>query len=344
MNSSSQTQLSDWNNFVAASPFGDVLQCLEWGELKKPAWLPLSVPLDIKGERKAQALVLRRTIPRTNRTIFYVPRGPILDWSDAETAREMVTKLRALGKSHRAILIKIDPAIPSTAALEKLLPELGFRPSPDAANSFGGTQPIYNMKLDIRPPLEDVMQGFHQKWRYNIRLAERKGVTVKIDCTRDDLKTFHEIYLATAERDGFTGRPLPYFEKMWDTLVEAGLAKLFIAEYEGQALSAAICFMLGRQCWYVYGASSNEHRKVMPNHAMQWAMMNWAKERGCEVYDFRGVHDVKPEYSGQSLMESSDGLVRFKAGFNAELVRYIGEWDLPLNNHWYWLWTKMKKK
>jgi lipid II:glycine glycyltransferase (peptidoglycan interpeptide bridge formation enzyme) len=339
------TQTDDWNAFVAASPFGDVLQCLEWGELKKPLWQPLPVALDIEGRRKAAALVLKRKIPRTNRAIFYIPRGPILDWSDADAARQLLTKLRALAKRHRAILIKIDPAVPaSTPGVENLLRELGFRPSPDADNSFGGTQPRYVMKLDICPPLDEVMKGFHTKWRYNIRLAERKGVSVKSDCTRDDVKVFHDIYRATAERDEFTGRPLSYFEKMWDTLVESGLGRLFITEYEGKPLSAAICFILGRQCWYVYGASSNEHRNVMPNHAMQWAMMNWAKERGCEVYDFRGVHDVKPEDSGQSLLESPDGLVRFKAGFNAELVRYIGEWDLPLSKTWYWLWGKLKKR
>ncbi|HEX8834507.1 MAG TPA: peptidoglycan bridge formation glycyltransferase FemA/FemB family protein, partial [Abditibacteriaceae bacterium] len=174
---------------------------------------------------------------------------------------------------------------------------------------------------------------------------------------------FHQLYAVTAQRDGFTGRPLGYFQKLWDVLEHKGLIKLFITEFEGQALSAAICFVLPPQCWYVYGASSNEHRKVMPNHAMQWAMMQWAKERDCTLYDFRGVADegsaptanatngaeAKPEASKPEAEKSEadnhlQGLNRFKAGFGAHVVSYVGEWDLPLDKKWYWLWTTARPK
>ncbi len=327
---------------MAASPYGDVLQCLEWGEIKKPGWRPLPISLGAPENPDAVALVLRRSIPRSGRCIFYVPRGPILDWSKPELARALVEKLRAEAKRQRAILIKIDPAVPAgTSGVVETLQSLGFVPSPDADNSFGGTQPLFNMKMDIGAPLDDVMASFHQKWRYNIRLAEKKGIVVKTECTRDDVQVFHEIYRVTAERDGFTGRPLSYFHKMWDVLVEVGLAKFFVASYEGKPLSAAICFLLGRQCWYVYGASSNEHRNLMPNHAMQWAMIKWAKSQGAEVYDFRGVHDIRSDDGKilENLMDSPDGLVRFKAGFGAQLVEYCGEWDLPIDRKWYWAWT-----
>ena len=340
----------DWNNFVGASPFGDVLQCLEWGELKKPQWQPVPLSLSESGEIKATALVLKRALPRTRRSIFYLPRGPILDWNDRETAQKFVAQIKKSARSHRAILIKIDPAVPAnTPGLADTLRELGFSPAPDAGGNFGGTQPRFNMKLDISGSEDEVQNRFHAKWRYNIRLAARKGVVVRQSESRDDIAIFHEIYRVTAQRDGFTGRPLKYFEAMWDILVARGLAQFFVAEREGAPLSAAICFILGTQCWYVYGASSNEQRNVMPNHAMQWAMMQWARERGCTLYDFRGVHDIPKSESGgentmQTLMESSDGLVRFKAGFGGQLVEYIGEWDLPLDRKWYWLWTTARPK
>lgn len=336
------TTLSLWNEHIAASPYGDVLQCLEWGELKKPDWRPLPLFVGPADKPDAIALILRRSIPRTGRCIFYIPRGPILDWNNREAARALIEKLKSEAKRQRAILIKIDPAVPaSTPGIAELLKELGFVPSPDAANSFGGTQPRFVMKLDISGGEEDVTKRFHQKWRYNIRLANKKGIEVKTDCSRDDVKIFHDIYRVTAERDGFTGRPLSYFEKLWDVLVEKGLAKFFVTSYEGKPLSAAICFLLGKQCWYVYGASSNEERNRMPNHAMQWAMIQWAREQGCEVYDFRGVHDIKSEDGKvlENLMESPDGLVKFKAGFGAQLVEYCGEWDLVIDPKWYWLWT-----
>lgn len=327
-----------------------MLQCLEWGEVKRPDWHPLPVALDAAGAMQAAALVLRRSIPRSGRTLFYVSRGPILDWSRRDVVETMMARLREEAARHRAVFIKIDPAVPAgTPGVAETLRGLGFIPSPESRSSFGGTQPRFVMKLDIAQPLDAVLAGFHQKWRYNIRLAERKGVSVQDDCTRGDLQVFHDLYRVTAERDGFKGYPLTYFQRLWDVLVEKDMAKLFITRYQGQPLSAAISFILPPQCWYVFGASSNEHRNLMPNHLMQWAMMRWAKARGCTVYDFRGVHDVTKTAPGEgetvaSLINHPDGLVRFKAGFGAELVEYVGEWDLPLNKPWYWLWTSARPR
>ena len=355
---------------MAASPYGDVLQCLEWGAVKRPDWQPVAVSLGPSSSPNATALVLRRDIPRTGRRIFYVPRGPILDWAQADVARALVERLREQAATQRAVLIKIDPAVPLPApGVAATLRDLGFLPSPDASGGFGGTQPRTVMKLDIAASPDEIMKGFHQKWRYNVRLAERKGIEVKQNCTRDDLPIFHELYRVTAARDGFTGRPLAYFQKLWDVLVTRDMAKLFITTYQGQPLSAALCFVLPPQCWYVYGASSNEHRNLMPNHLMQWTMMRWAKERGCTVYDFRGVADVPTppaaeqaangdgksphgksphDKSEAGASDASDnhleGLNRFKAGFGAHVVQYVGEWDLPLNPQWYWLWTTARPK
>ena len=385
-----------WNNFVAQSPFGDAMQCLEWGEVKKPDWQPIPFAVENSDGFTATALVLKRKLP-LGRSIFYVPRGPILDWNDREAARQIVKKLRVAARAHRAILIKIDPAVPSSTRfdngeLAETLSELGFVPSADATSGFGGTQPRCVMKLDIAGSEDEVQARFHAKWRYNIRVAKKKGVTVKSDCTRDDIAIFHKLYATTAQRDGFTGRPLSYFEKMLDVLEPQGLAKLFLTHLNDTPLSGAICFLLPPQCWYVYGASSNEHRNVMPNHAMQWAMMQWARENSCTIYDFRGVADeakiskdaktesdatsstrsdetpsppTRPEGTRlnegkgdqtQNVIEKSGdktsdksadhllGLNRFKAGFGAELVDYVGEFDLVLDARFYWLWTNFKPR
>ena len=357
-----------WNNFVAASPWGDVMQCLEWGDVKRPDWQPIPLAIETNGELQATALVLKRRLP-LGRSILYVPRGPILDWNDRETTRQIVRKLRGLARAHRAILIKIDPAVPSSTRfgnddLSDILRELGFISSPDATGGFGGTQPRCVMKTDVAGDEAEVLTRFHSKWRYNIRYAAKKGVVVKTDCTRDDIETFHELYATTAQRDGFVGRPLSYFQKMLDVLEPQGLAKLFLTFHDGQPLSGAICFLLPPQCWYVYGASSNEKRNLMPNHAMQWAMMQWARENGCTIYDFRGVADESKtpsptlplnegkgdqtqkvdDKSGEKADNHLQGLNRFKEGFGAQLVDYSGEYDLILNPRFYWLWTNLKPK
>jgi lipid II:glycine glycyltransferase (peptidoglycan interpeptide bridge formation enzyme) len=127
---------------------------------------------------------------------------------------------------------------------------------------------------------------------------------------------------------------------MWDLLVEPGYAKLFLAEYDGTVVAGALSFIFGDKCWYTYGASSNAHRNVMPNHLMQWRMIEWAKESGCSWYDFRGVSPKKDEEANDHLY----GLNRFKEGFGAEFIEYLGEFDLPFSRRWYWAWTTAKPK
>ncbi|BCM90021.1 UDP-N-acetylmuramoylpentapeptide-lysine N(6)-alanyltransferase [Abditibacteriota bacterium] len=335
-----------WRDFVAASPHGDVLQCLEWGPVKKPESQPLAVALRNGDGFDATALVLKRALPprkaTMGRSLFYLPRGPILDWSKPDVFENMIEELKAEARKHKAISLKIDPCVlQNTPGFKERLAKVGFVTSPEVHPIFGGTQPRCNMKMDISAPLDNVLSDtISQKWRYNIRLSAKKGIRVEDNLGRDGLKIFHDIYKVTFERNHFKGYSLAYFEKMWDALAPSGLIKLFVSFHEGQALSAAICFLLPPQCWYMFGASSNEGRNLMPNHAMQWAMIQWAKENGCTTYDFRGVPD--PELG--EIPPHEEGLVRFKSGFGAEMVCYEGEFDLPLSKSWYWLWTQGRPK
>lgn len=332
-------QTAGWNQFVAASPQGDVMQCLEWGAVKQPEWQPVPLAVEQDGQLRTVSLLLRRPLPRTGRCILYAPRGPIVDWDHPALLEEWHRQVRATARREKAILVKVDPAVPAghPHAVQELM-RLGFCSSPDASTSFGGTQPRCVMKLDLSGTLEKVQQRFHPKWRYNIRLAERKGVRVVQSTSACDLAIFHRLYAITGERNRFRGRPLSYFQKLWKQLVEPGLAALFLTYHDDQPLSGALCFLLPPQCWYVYGASSNQQRNLMPNHLMQWTMIQWAHQQGCRVYDFRGVHDPQRQVGGE------DGLVRFKAGFGAEMVEYIGEWDLPLSRGWYVAWTVLRPK
>ena len=114
----------------------------------------------------------------------------------------------------------------------------------------------------------------------------------------------------TGERDGCPGLvPLSYFQSLWDHLVPAGMAKLFLTIHEGDILSGALCFKINDKAWYVYGASSNDKRNVMPNYAMQWAMIAWAQETGCTWYDFRGVSPRRrQEGENVAALEKDDHL------------------------------------
>ncbi len=315
---------TEWNDFVAACPHGDVLQCWEWGELKgRTGWQPLPIAV-VEGDRiVAACLVLKRSVPLIGSCLLYAPHGPVVDFADESTWPRLLDELRQLAAAHQAMALKIDPAIPvERADIVAALEQGGFRRH-NGEGDFGGVQPRYVMKVDISGDLDELLAQFKSKTRYNIRLAERKGVTVRLG-HRDDLPDFYEILTATAERDGFVVREISYFYDIWDLIIKAGLGQLFLAYAEGKLVAGTLAFALGHQAWYVYGASSYSHRNLMPNYLLQWHMIQWAKDRGSTVFDMRGV---AREIDGQAQGELS-GLNRFKRGFAPQYVEYIGEWDL----------------
>ena len=333
---------AEWNALVAACPYGDLLQCWEWGDLKaRTGWTSLPVAVERGGRLAAACLLLKRPLPG-GLSLLYAPRGPVVDFSQSELWSDLAAEIRTVARRGRAIVVKVDPAIPAgDTQPAQALRSAGFRPA-GSAEAVGGTQPRQVMKLDLSRSEQQLLESFAPKWRYNLRLAERKGVTVADEVTRADLPAWYEVLQVTARRDGFTVRALSYFYDLWDLIIAPGLGRMFLARLEGQARSAGqiiagtMAFCLPPQCWYVYGASADEHRNLMPNHALQWAMMQWAKSQGCTVYDFRGV---APEVDGEPQGHLG-GLNRFKRGFGAQYVEYLGDYDLVLNPAAYWAFQK----
>ena len=210
---------------------------------------------------------------------------------------------------------------------------LGYSIKDDAKNFREEIQPRYVFRLDTKNKTEDeIFNGFHQKTRYNVRLATKKGVTIK-EGTREDLKTFHEIMATTGIRDDFITRPLSYFEKMYDCLGRDHM-KLLMAYYEDKPISGVIPIMYGNKTWYLYGASSNEHRNLMPNYLLQWEMIKIAIQRKSDIYDLRGV---------PGIADDSNGLYRFKKGFGADFTEFIGEIYIPFKPIMYNLYKLAEK-
>ncbi len=322
-----------WNEFVSAHPCGDVLQTTRWADLKASSGWTSQVIAAMSGDTiRAGALLLRRALPG-GFGLYYAPRGPVADPNDAESIRAVSNAAREVTARGKGILLKVDPPWEEEESASTLN-SCGFRPV-GGEGGFAGTQPKCVMQLDLQRPLDEIMAGFHQKWRYNIRLAERKGITVRASDKPQDLITFYRLLRLTAERDGFLVRGESYFERMWDCLSAPGWIRLFLGEYEGEAVCGALLYVMGDKCWYTYGASGNAHREKMPNYLMQWKMISFAHELGCRWYDFRGVSCTPDDPNDKTA-----GLNRFKSGFSPRLVRYIGEFDLPVNKPASWLWTK----
>ena len=170
------------------------------------------------------------------------------------------------------------------------------------------------------------------KWRYNIRLAERRGVVVR-DGAAADLPAFYAMYAETGGRDGFLVRPFDYYRAIWERFLADGLGHVLLAEVEGAPVAGLLIFRYGPTAWYFYGASTAQSRDLMPNHALQWAALRWAKAAGCTRYDWWGAPDV---------LDESDpmwGVYRFKQGFGGEFTPWIGAWDFPATRAGYWAYT-----
>ncbi|NLU49054.1 MAG: peptidoglycan bridge formation glycyltransferase FemA/FemB family protein [Syntrophomonadaceae bacterium] len=327
-----------FSEFVSRHPKGHILQTWEWGRVKaSTGWQPVPLVMEKSGIIVGAMMILKRRIPLPlcNRCIFYAPRGPVVDYHDRERVNALLEGAQAVARQHGAIFLKIDPDIPvQDTVFTAMLKENGFRKTV-TAEGFEGVQPTFVFRLDITPSEDELLANMAPKTRYNIRLAARKGVKIYQVEDKQELKTFYELLKETAQRDKFLIRGYEYFSTIWEELVTRDLARFFLAEYQGKAVAGTLALKLGDKAWYSYGASSNEHRNVMPNYLIQWTMIRWARENGCTLYDFRGV-------SGD-LSEDNPlyGLYRFKKGFNGDFVEFVGEWDKVYSPFFYWLWSKV---
>jgi lipid II:glycine glycyltransferase (peptidoglycan interpeptide bridge formation enzyme) len=231
-----------------------------------------------------------------------------------------------------AFALICDPPIDTSEELENL----GFLPL--ASGGFGGIQPKAIMEVDLRNRSpDDLLSAFAQKWRYNVRLSGRKGVKVRSGSARD-LEVFYGLLTETSKRDEFPIRSFDYYASVWDSLEPSSMAKMLVAENSGTAIAAVVLGAFGHRVSYLYGASSNADRNLMPNHLLHYEAIKWSSESGYWTYDLQGVSPLK---NGEPTDESSAGLNRFKAGFGASYVEYVGELDLPLRPNWYRAWRKL---
>ena len=309
--------------FVQSHPKGHFSQSVLWAK-QKPMWKwEAVVSQDGEGRIKGSLAMLIRKVPGTPFTLMYACRGPVCDLDDEETLKDLISGARALAKRYHSYCIKIDPDVPSSnTAFTRMMEAQGFRITGGGKN-FEAIQPRYVFRLDVQGKTEEaIMAGFHQKTRYNLRLAIKKGVEVKI-CGKEAVGEFTRIMRITGQRDNFVTRGEDYFAHMLDNLGEH--CRLYMAYHDGQAIAGTLAIWYGDKVWYLYGASSNEHRNLMPNYLLQWRMIQWAVEKGCRIYDFRGVSgDLSPD-------NPLYGLYQFKKGFGGEFTEFIGEMDLILN-------------
>jgi lipid II:glycine glycyltransferase (peptidoglycan interpeptide bridge formation enzyme) len=179
-----------------------------------------------------------------------------------------------------------------------------------------------------------------QKTRYNIRLAEKKGVTVR---PWQDLSAFHQMMRATGERDGFGVHSYEYYKRAYELMHPQQMCEILVAEYAGKPLAALFAARNGNRAYYLYGASTDEERNRMPTYLLQWEAVKWAKAHGCEEYDLWGVPD-EDEAALEANFEKRHaglwGVYRFKRGFGGELKRATQAVDRVYNPLLYWAYLR----
>lgn len=321
-----EVTLTEWNSFLTKFPNAHLLQMGEWGELKKGfGWKPVRFILD--GDVGAQ--ILFRRLP-LGLTLGYMPK-PVDGGQWMVDSDKFWHEVDLICKKNRAIFLKVEP--------DTWEEEFSFLPSASRISSHN-IQPPRTVIVSIKEDEEQILARMKPKCRYNIRLAEKKGVTVR---AWDDVAAFHEMMTVTGGRDKFGVHSKEYYQRAYDLFHPKGMCELLLAEYEGKPLASLMVFANDKRAWYVYGASNNEERSRMPTYLLQWEAICWAKARGCEEYDLWGVPDENEETLEAQFEKRNDGLwgvYRFKRGFGGEVKRAAQALDRVYNPLLYWMYLK----
>ncbi|HRQ37371.1 MAG TPA: peptidoglycan bridge formation glycyltransferase FemA/FemB family protein [Chloroflexota bacterium] len=329
----------EWDAFVAAHPQGSLLQTTGWARLKNRfGWRSHRVWLKRDGRIVAGAQLLYKSAALGLMKMAYIPHGPLVDWADAEQTAVLLNQIDRSVYERRAAIVKMEPllwqdAMPP-ATWQAICQQHELRPETDTI------QPPQTVLVDLRPSLDDILAAMKQKTRYNIRLATKKGVTTR-QGTRSDLPAFVHLMQTTGQRDGFGIHTPLYYQAAYEIFAETGQVALWLAECEARPLAAIMVFTLGHNAYYLYGASSNEERERMPNYAVQWAAIEWAKNQGCQTYDLWGIPDAPEAELEANFTNRHDGLwgvYRFKRGFGGEIKRTVGATDRVYNDLAYKLY------
>ena len=311
--------LAEWNQYIQSQPNTHLLQTGEWGELKAAfGWKPVRVINETSGVQ-----ILFRKLP-LGFTIGYSPK--------ANFSESLWTEIDSVCKQNHAIFLKLEPD-----AWEGETPITSYKL---LVTSLQNIQPPRTIMINIKGSEEEILSRMKQKTRYNIRLAEKKGVAVHV---WDDLESFHEMMLLTAGRDGFGVHSLEYYQRAYDLLHPKQMGELLVAEYQGKPLAALFVGRFGNRAYYLYGASTDEERNRMPTYLLQWEAIKWARACGCEEYDLWGVPDEEAATLEANFEKRHDGLwgvYRFKRGFGGQLKRATQAMDRVYNPLLYWAYLR----
>ena len=359
-----------WNELISKLPNPHFLQTYEWGQVKaKYGWTTYyAVWTDdgkfhvspnpqspISNNHVAACLILKKQILdrgfAARLSILYAPKGPLLDWDNIFLRTRVLNDLQAYAKKQGAIFLKIDPDIVLGRGIPNSEGEVIENSGQAAREELTRRGWVYSsdqiqfrntVLIDLSVTEEEMLARMKPKTRYNIRLSEKKGVSVRVGTT-GDLPKLYKMYAETSVRDGFVIRNENYYMTVWQLFMQNQALTFnfqpstipLIAEVDGEPVAAIFLFAFAGRAYYVYGMSRNLHREKMPTYLLQWEAIKRAKASGCNAYDLWGA----PKTFDES--DSMWGVYRFKEGLGGEVVRTLGAYDFAPSRFWYKLYTEI---
>ncbi len=386
-----KNQKEIWNKFIAENSSESFLQAWEWGEFQVGVGRKIlrvgvvdnnfkendkevsSIKYQVSsGDLLATVLIIKYDLP-FGQSYLYCPRGPVVKVSSikyqvSSILNFLFNEIEKIGKKERAMFLKIDPPVEMNQESRIMNHEYPT----NFKKSLNEIQPRNTLILDLTKSEEELLKEMKPKTRYNIRLAERKGVEVRYWKTPPSpplsgggrqkyFEKFWKLVEETSRRDKFASHNKNYYWKMLENCRErkfsfpALAAKLYLAEYKNKTIAANIILSFGDFCVYLHGASSNEYRNVMAPYLLQWRQILDAKKTGCKAYDFWGIDFSKSQIPNpksqipnkfkiqNSKFNDWSGITRFKKGFGGEEKNYIGAYDLVFDWKKYYLYKFFKK-
>lgn len=310
----SEKQKSDYNTLVFHP-----LQAYEWGEFRKKTGVTVVRKAKVKNGKLIDGFTLTiHPIPHTKYTIGYLPKGSL-------PTKELLETLKELGNHYNCVFIQFEPNVINTETNQRVLKKLGLTPS---------HHPLFTkftFTLDLSLSEEALLAQMHQKTRYNIRVAQKKGVVVTEDNSDSAFAQYLTLTDETTTRQKFYAHTHSYHKKQWETLPHTPSknslsAHLLTAKFENETLVAWIVFIFNNTLYYPYGASSSAHKDKMASNLMMWEAIRFGKKMGCTAFDMWGALGKNPDTTDPWY-----GFHRFKENYGSVHTEFVGSFDYVLN-------------
>jgi lipid II:glycine glycyltransferase (peptidoglycan interpeptide bridge formation enzyme) len=313
-----------WDKFISGQPFAQFLQSWAWGEFqtayKRRVW---RVGLEENGQLVAGGQFIEHYLG-LGMAYLYCPRGPVVKFPISNfqfPIKELTDFIKNTASTYGELFLRIEPTENIKYSISNI-------------TRIHSVQPSHTLLLDLSKSEDELLSAMHEKTRYNIRLAERKNLSLE---QKNNLETIWPLMNETAKRDKIKLHPKKYY----DLMLKHVPCQLFSINFQNLPLATGIFIGFGDTFTYVHGASGNQNREMMAPYLLQWQAIKFAKSAGYRYYDFGGINPT--DESDLDFRPRWAGITRFKTGFNGITKTYPGTFDLPLNPLGYKLFRLIKK-